>query len=527
MTNSVRDCVEKADVILIIGSNTTEQHPVMGYLIKHVVEYNGTKLIVADPRKIELAKYADIWLRHRCGTDVALFNGLMNVIINEDLWDHEFVELRTESFEDLKKVVSNYTPEKTEEITGVPKEKIIEAAKLYAQADKASILYCMGITQHTTGTDNVLSTANLAMLTGNIGKEGAGVNPLRGQNNVQGACDMAALPPFLPGYQKVAAAEVREKFEKAWEVKLPLNGGLTVVEMMDAASSGNLKGMYIMGENPVLSDPNIRHVEEGLKNLEFLTVQDIFLTETAELADVVLPACCFAEKDGTFTNTGRRVQLLHKAVVPPGESKQDWEIICELGKRMGYEMTYSSPKKIMEEIASLTPSYGGMCYDRLEGEGLQWPCLDIEHPGTPVLHEKTFVKGKGLFTGIEHKSPVELPDKDYPFALTTGRVLYHYHTGTMSRHSKPLDAIVPEGFVEINPADAERLQIENNDWVKVSSRRGEVKIKAMVTDRGYKGLVFIPFHFKEAAVNLLTISALDPVAKIPELKVCAVKVEKV
>jgi len=285
--------------------------------------------------------------------------------------------------------------------------------------------------------------------------------------------------------------------------------------------------MYIMGENPMLSDPNIHHVDEGLKKLEFLVVQDIFLTETAELADVVLPACCFAEKDGTFTNTGRRVQLLHKAVVPPGESKQDWEIICELGKRMGYEMIYTSPKEIMEEIVSLTPSYGGMYYDRLEGEGLQWPCLDIEHPGTPVLHEKTFVRGKGLFTGIEYRPPVELPDKDYPFTLTTGRVLYHFHTGTMSRHSKPLDAIVPEGFVEINPADAERLKIENNDWVMVSSRRGEVKIKAMVTETGYEGLVFIPFHFKEASANLLTISALDPVAKIPELKVCAVKVEKI
>ena len=387
MTNSVKDCIEKANVILVIGSNTTEQHPVMGYLIKHVVEYSDTKLIVADPRKIELTEYADIWLRHRCGTDVALFNGLMNVIISENLYDHEFVENRTENFEELKKVVSKYTPEKTEEITGVPKEKIIEAARLYVKADKASILYSMGITQHTTGTDNVLSTANLAMLTGNIGKEGTGVNPLRGQNNVQGACDMAALPPVLPGYQIVSVPEVREKFEKAWGVKIPSDGGLTVVEMMDAASSGKIRGMYIMGENPMLSDPNIHHVEEGLKNLEFLVVQDIFLTETAELADVVLPAACFAEKDGTVTNTGRRVQLVHRAVNPPGESKQDWEIICEVSKRMGYEMTYSHPSKIMEEIASLTSSYGGIYYDRLEsGEGLQWPCLDRKHQGTPILH---------------------------------------------------------------------------------------------------------------------------------------------
>ena len=522
MTNSVRDCVEKANVILVIGSNTTEQHPVMGYLIKHVVEYNSTKLIVADPRKIELTEYADIWLRHRCGTDVALFNGLMNVIINEGLYDHEFVENRTENFEELKKVVSKYTPEKTEEITGVPKEKIIEAARLYVKADKASILYSMGITQHTTGTDNVLSTANLAMLTGNIGKEGTGVNPLRGQNNVQGACDMGALPPVLPGYQIVSLPEVREKFEKAWGVKLSSGEGLTVVEMMDAASSGKIKGMYIMGENPMLSDPNIHHVDEGLKNLEFLVVQDIFLTETAELADVVLPAACFAEKDGTVTNTGRRVQLVHRAVNPPGESKQDWEIICEVSKRMGYEMTYSHPSKIMEEVASLTPSYGGIYYDRLEsGEGLQWPCLDRKHPGTPILHKDTFTRGKGLFTGIEYKPPQELPDIDYPFTLTTGRLLYHFHTATMTRHSKPLSAIVPEGFVEINQEDARKLGISDKSLVEVSSRRGKIKTRARVTDKVPSKTIFIPFHFAEEAVNRLTNPALDPIAKIPELKVCA------
>jgi formate dehydrogenase alpha subunit len=527
MTNSIRDCVDKANVILVIGSNTTEQHPVMGYLVKHVTEYNGTKLIVADPRKTELAERADIWLRHRCGTDVALFNGLMNIILNEDLYDHEFVENRTEDFEELKKVVSKYTPEKTEEITGVPKEKLIEAARLYAQVERASILYSMGITQHTTGTDNVLSSANLAMLTGNIGKEGTGVNPLRGQNNVQGACDMGALPPFLPAYQKVAVPEVIEKFEKVWGVKLPTSGGLTVVEIMDAASKGKIKGLYIMGENPMLSDPNLHHVEEGLRNLEFLVVQDIFLTETAELADVVLPSCAFAEKDGTFTNTGRRVQLLHKAITPPGESKQDWEIICEVSKRMGYEMTYNHPREIMEEIASLTPSYGGMHYDRLEKEGIPWPCPNREHPGTPILHREAFTRGKGLFTGVEYKPPKELPDKDYPFTLTTGRLLYHFHTATMTRHSKPLSAIVPEGYVEINPVDAEKLGVKDEEFIKVSSRRGEIKVKTKVTDKVDVGTVFIPFHFKEAAANYLTIDALDPVAKIPEYKVCAVKINKI
>jgi len=525
MTNSVRDCIQKANVILIIGSNTTEQHPVMGYLIKHGKEYDGTKLIVADPRKIELADYADIWMQHKCGTDVALLNGLINVILNEDLYDHEFVKNRTENFEELKKVVSAYTPEKTEEITGVPKESIIAAAKLYAQADRASILYSMGITQHTTGTDNVLSVANLAMLTGNMGKEGAGVNPLRGQNNVQGACDMGALPPTLPGYQIVSVSEVREKFERAWGVKLPSNAGLTVVEMIGAASEGKVKGMYIMGENPMLSDPDIDHVEEGLKKLEFLVVQDIFLTETAQLADVVLPGCCFAEKDGTFTNTGRRVQLLHQAVNPPGESKQDWEIICELSKQMGCEMTYTSPKEIMEEIASLTPSYGGMHYERLENEGLQWPCLDSEHAGTPILHKGAFTRGKGLFTGVEYKPPVELPDKEYPFTLTTGRLLYHFHTATMTRHSKPLSAIEPEGFIEINPDDARQLGIEDKEVVEVISRRGKIQTKARFTNRVPSKTLFMPFHFAEGPANKLTNPALDPIAKIPELKVCAVAVK--
>jgi formate dehydrogenase alpha subunit len=524
MTNSVRDCIEKANVIFVIGSNTTEQHPVMGHLIKRAVEYNGTKIIVADPREIELTEYAAIWLRHRCGTDVALLNGLMSVIINEGLYNHEFIENRTENFEELKNVVSRYGPERTEEITGVSKEKIIEAARLYAKAGRASILYSMGITQHTTGTDNVLSSANLAMLTGNIGMEGTGVNPLRGQNNVQGACDMAALPPLLPGYQAISILEVREKFERAWGIKLTAGEGLTLVEMMDAASKGKIKGMYIMGENPMLSDPNIDHVEEGLGKLEFLVVQDIFLTETAQLADVVLPSACFAEKDGTFTNTGRRVQLLHKAVDPPGESKQDWEIICEISKRMGYSMLYTSPKKIMEEIARVTPSYGGITYQRLEKEGLQWPCPNRKHPGTPILHKETFTRGKGLFTGVDYKPPKELPDKEYPFTLTTGRLLYHFHTATMTRHSRPLSAIVPEGFVEINPDDARKLGIRDKDLVEVSSRRGKIQTKARVTAKVASGVIFMPFHFAEGAANMLTNPALDPIAKIPELKVCAAAV---
>ncbi|GAI09397.1 unnamed protein product, partial [marine sediment metagenome] len=338
-----------------------------------------------------------------------------------------------------------------------PEEKLIAAARMYGKADRGSIVFAMGITQHTTGTDNVLSLANLAMLCGNVGREGTGVNPLRGQNNVQGACDLGALPNVYPGYQKVSEAQVRENFETTWGVKLPPKEGLTVVEIMDAASKGEIKGLYIMGENPMLSDPNLNHVREGLENLDFLVVQDIFLTETAELADVVLPGVSFAEKEGTFTNTCRRIQLLHKAIPPIGKSREDWKIIMEIGKRMGYPMAYHSPGEIMDEIASLTPIYGGVHFDRLGGQGLQWPCPSREHPGTPYLHKDKFTRGKGLFTPVDYIPPAELPDEEYPFLLSTGRVLYHFHTGSLSRRSKPLDGIAPEGFLEISPQDAEKL----------------------------------------------------------------------
>jgi len=527
MTNSVRE-FEKSDVILITGSNTTENHPVIGNLLKYVAKYNGVKLIVVDPREIELTKYAAIWLRQRGGTDVVWINGLMNVIIQEGLYDKEFVKSRTENFEEFKRVVLKYTPEKVEKITGIPKEKLIEAARMYARAERGSIIFAMGITQHITGTDNVLSLANLAMLCGNVGKEGTGVNPLRGQNNVQGACDLGALPNFYPGYQRVSNSKAREKFEKAWGVKLSSKEGLTVVEMVDAASEGKIKGLYIMGENPMLSDPNINHVKEGLENLEFLVVQDIFLTETAKMADVVLPGVSFAEKEGTFTNTERRIQRVRKAIPEVGDSKEDWRIICEVSRKMGYPMNYSSPSEIMDEIASLTPIYGGVHYDRLEGEGLQWPCPDENHPGTPYLHKDRFSRpnGKGYFTPVDYIPPAELPDEEYPFLLTTGRILYHFHTGSMSRRSRPLSGIVPEGFLEINPVDAKRLGVEDNDWVKVSSRRGEVKTRVRITERVDRGVVFMNFHFAESAVNLLTNDALDPVAKIPEYKISAVKIVK-
>jgi len=526
MTNSIKEW-EKSDVVLVTGSNTTEAHPVIGYYLKYLATYQGLKLIVIDPRAIELTKYAKIWLRQKNGTDVAWINGLMNIIIQEGLYDEGFVENRTENFAQFKKIVSRYTPKKVEEITGIPEKELITAARMYASGKRSSIVFSMGITQHTTGTDNVLSLANLAMLCGSIGREGTGVNPLRGQNNVQGACDLGALPNVYPGYQKVTDEQIREKFEKAWNARLSPKEGLTAVEIVEAAKDGVIKGLYIMGENPMLSDPNLNNVRKGLESLDFLVVQDIFLTETARMADVVLPGVSFAEKDGTFTNTERRVQRVHKALPEIGDSRQDWQIILELSRRMGYLMDYNSPAEIMEEIASLTPIYGGISFARLAREALQWPCPDSEHPGTPYLHKDKFTRGKGLFTPIDYIPPAELPDEEYPFLLSTGRVLYHFHTGSLSRRSKPLDSIVPEGFLEMNPVDAERSRIKDGDWINVSSRRGKVKIKAEVTERVDEKAVFMSFHFAESAANFLTNDALDPVAKIPEYKVSAVKIEKI
>lgn len=526
MTDSIKGW-EKSDVVLVTGSNTTEAHPVIGYYLKHLVTYHGLKLIVIDPRAIELTKYAKIWLRQKNGTDVAWINGLMNIIIQDNLYDEEFVENRTENFAQFKKIVSRYTPQKVEGITGIPKEKLITAARMYASGKRSSIVFSMGITQHTTGTDNVLSLANLAMLCGNVGREGTGVNPLRGQNNVQGACDLGALPNVYPGYQKVTDERIREKFEKAWEVRLSPKEGLTVVEIIEAAKDSIIKGLYIMGENPMLSDPNLNNVRKGLQSLDFLVVQDIFLTETARMADVVLPGVSFAEKDGTFTNTERRVQRVHQAIPEIGNSRQDWQIILELSGRMDYPMSYDSAAEIMEEIASVTPIYGGIRFDRLNEHTLQWPCPSLEHPGTPYLHKDKFTRGKGLFTAVDYIPPAELPDEEYPFLLSTGRILYHFHTGSLSRRSKPLASIVPEGFLEMNPADAESLEIKDGDWISVSSRRGKVKTKVKITERTDKRAVFMSFHFAESAANFLTNDALDPVAKIPEYKVSAVKIEKI
>ncbi len=525
MTNSINE-IDKAETIFVIGSNTTENHPVIGSRIKRAVK-NGARLIVADARDIELSKYANVSMRLKPGTNIALLNGMMNVIIAEGLEDKEFIKERTENYEELKKLVKEYTPEKVQEITGIPAEDIKEAARLYARSKASMLFYAMGITQHSTGTQHVFSTANLAMLCGMVGKEGTGINPLRGQNNVQGACDMGCLPNVFTGYQKVADPEAVKKFEKAWNAKLSDKVGLTVSEIIHAAGEGKVKALYIMGENPMVSDPDITHVEQSLRNLDFMVVQDIFLTETAQLADVVLPASTFAEKDGTFTNTERRVQRIRKAINPVGDSKPDWQIIVELMNLMGSKQSYSDASHIMDEIARVTPSYAGIDYARLEECGsLQWPCPTKDHAGTPYLHSGKFSRGLGMFKPSPYTPAQEQPDTDYPLILTTGRVLYHYHTRTMTRRVEGLEAKVPESYIEINPATAGKLSVKDGDMVLVSSRRGEIKIKAKVTDRLDTDVVFIPFHFAEGAANMLTNTVLDSIAKIPELKVCAVKVEK-
>lgn len=528
MTNSISE-FEDADLFLVTGSDTTEQHPLIGSRIINAVNDKGARLIVVDPRKIELAKYATIYMAQDNGTDVAWINGMMNVIIKEGLYDQKYIEERTENFEELKRTVEQYTAGYVEKITKIPRDSLIQAARLYAESKKAMIVYSMGITQHTTGVDNVKSLANLAMLTGHVGFASTGVNPLRGQNNVQGACDLGALPNVFSGYQDVKDDAVRAKFEKAWQVEnLPPKPGLTVTEIFKKAQEGKIKGLYIMGENPVISDPDSNNVRKALQNLEFLVVQELFLSDTAQYADVILPAGSFAEKDGTFTNTERRVERIRKAIEPVGEAKTDWEILSEIARRCGYNgMDYSHPSQIMDEIAQLTPIYGGISYDRLDPFGLQWPCPSENHPGTTYLHKDKFAKGKGTFMPCAYAAADELPDNEYNFVLSTGRIYWHWHTGTMTRRISTLDREVPAGYVEINPKDAEKLKIKKGSRVKVSSRRGEIETSALVTEKVKEGSVFVPFHFSEAAANVLTNPAVDPVAKIPEYKVCAVKIEKI
>ncbi len=515
--------------MLAIGTNTTENHPVLSLQIKKAVMQHGAQLVVADPRQIELASFATLYLQHEAGTDIALLNGLAHIILQENLHDTAFIEQRTENFEAWRAVVETYTPDRVSAITGVPVEDLVQAARIYGSNRPAAIFYAMGITQHTVGHQNVLAVANLAMLTGNLGVAGGGVNPLRGQNNVQGACDMGALPNVYPGYQRVTDEAMREKFARYHGVEQPpAQAGLTVTEMLQAAYDGTVRALYFMGENPAMSDPDSNHVRECLERAEFLVKQDIFLTETGEFADVVLPAAAFAEKEGTFTNTERRVQLVRKALEPPGEARPDWQIIAEIARRMGASgWDYASPAEIMAEVAEVTPIYGGVRFDRLEANGgLQWPCPTPDHPGTPILHVGKFSRGRGLFSPVHHQPAAELPDDEYPLMLTTGRLLQHWHTGTMTRRVEGLNFLAPEERVEINTQDAARLGIADGDWIRVSSRRGSVTARARVFDRPRPGLVFMTFHFAEALGNVLTNNVVDPVAKIPEYKVCAVKVEK-
>jgi formate dehydrogenase alpha subunit len=526
MTNTI-GCLEKADLILVTGSNTTENHPVISAYIKRAVSFKGTRLIVVDPRRIKLASFAHQWLRPNLGTDVAWLNGMMHVIIREELYAREYVESRTVGFDELKKAVADYTPERVEEITGIPAKQLVDAARMYAGAKAASLVYCMGITQHTTGTDNVKSLANLAMLCGFLGIPGGGVNPLRGQNNVQGACDMGGLPDVYSGYQKVADPQVRARMAAAWGVStLPDKPGLKVTEMIPKVHSGEMKALYIIGENPLVSDADLNHAQKSFEHLDFLLVQDIFLTETARLADVVLPAACFAEKDGTFANTERRVQRVRKAVAAPGQARQDWEIICDLASRMGHPMAYENSEAIMAEIAAVTPSYAGISYPRIQREGLHWPCPNPEHPGTPILHIGQFTSGKGVFHGIAFVPPAEAVDAEYPLYLTTGRVLYHYHTGTMTMKSEGLMDRAPESFVEIARQDAIAHGLEEGAMVTIASRRGSIQARVRISAKAVPGTVFIPFHYAEAAANKLTNAALDPISGIPEFKVCAVKLSK-
>ena len=525
MTNSIGE-IPYADVLFLLGANPTEAHPIIGLQMRAALR-RGAKFIVADPRKIWLAERAQYHLQLRPGTDCTLLNAMMNVIISEGLEDKEFVRTRTEGFEALKTYCNDITPEKAERITGIPAQDIKEAARLYAKADKGAIFYTLGITEHVCGTETVRTIANLAMLTGHIGRPSTGVNPLRGQNNVQGATDMGTLPDKFHGYQMVDDPAAREKFEKAWGVKLPAVKGLMSPEMFDAANNGKLKALLIMGEDPVMSQPNQGHIISGLKKLEFVVAVDIFLNETAKYAHVILPAASAAEKDGTFNNSERRVQRVKKAVEPIGNSRPDWQIICELATRMGYPMKYNHPSEVWDELATLAPKlFGGISYERIEKVGIQWPCPTKDHPGTQYMHKDTFSRGLGQFYAPPCRPPAEKTDNEFPLILSTGRTLAQYNAGTMSRRSAGCTQVESECFIEISPFDASMYGINDGDMVKVISRRGEVLARAHVVDIK-EGVIWMPMHYAEAAANRLTIGAYDNITMTPEYKVCAARVEKV
>ena len=524
MTNSIAE-IEDSACIFITGSNTSACHPLIARRVFRAKE-KGAKLIVADPRNIQLSRFADVAVTQRLGSDVAMLNGLMQIILKNDWHDKRYIEERCEEFDAFRAVVETYTPDKVEAITDIAQADLEKMAELYATNSPASILYAMGITQHTTGVDNVKSICNLAMLCGNVGVKSGGVNPLRGQNNVQGACDMGGLPNVFPAYQPVTVEANNEKFAKAWGKALPGKIGYTITDMVRAMIDGKLKALYVVGENPMLSDPDQHHLVKALEKLDLLICQDIFFTETAEKADVVFAAVSVAEKDGTYTNTERRCMKVNKAIDPIGNTLDDWQIISKLSTAMGYEMNYADPEAIFKEITTVTPSYAGMTYGRMGLNGLQWPCPNTEHPGTQFLHAAQFTRGKGLFHAIEYLDPAEMPDGEYPYFLTTGRMFAHYHTGTMTRASEHLDAEQKTGYVEIHPEDAANLSVNDGDTVKLATRRGEIEVPARISNKVKPGLLFVPFHFAENSANVLTNSAFDPVAKIPEYKVCAAKIEK-
>lgn len=524
MTNSIAD-IKESDVIFMIGSNADTGHPTIGLRLHQALD-KGTKLIVVDPRGTDFAYRADHWVRLNPGSDVALLNGMMREIIKNGWHDQTFIRERTENFEELEIVTEKYTPEYVESITGVTPQQLHEVAKLYASpGKKCAIYYGMGLAHHATGTDNVKCIANLAMLCGKMGVAGGGVNPLRGQNNVQGACDMGALFNTLPGYSGLSKDEIFDRYEKAWKIKLPRRPGKAATEVWDAIHAKEIHSLIIMGEDPVLADPNALHAVEALEKLDFLVVQDIFLTDTAKMADVVLPAACFAEKDGTFTCSERRVQRVRKAVDPPGEAKADWQIFTELSKKMGYAMEYESAEEIFNEVASLAPQYKGITYPRIDKVGLQWPVPDLEHPGTPVLHVGTFTQGRGLFIPEDYTLPKEMPDTEYPMLFTTGRHYAQYNFGSMTRKTAGLEEIYGEALAEVSPQDAERLGIKERSLLKISSRRGSIEVRATITERSQLGTIFIPYHFAEVPVNNLTLNNLDRLSRSPQYKICAIKVE--
>ncbi|EPH78476.1 formate dehydrogenase, alpha subunit [Enterococcus faecalis 02-MB-BW-10] len=526
MTNPIADITEDVDMILLVGSNPEEAHPVIGAQIRQAIQ-RGTQVVVVDPRKINLVKDSALHLQVQAGTNVAFANGMMHVILKEGLADRHFIEERTEGFLDLEKMVADYTPEKVAEICHIHPEDLIQAARMYAKAEKAPIIYCLGVTEHSTGTEGVMSMSNLAMLVGKVGKPGCGVNPLRGQNNVQGACDMGCMPYDFPGYQKVNNPEVIDKFEKAWHVPLNRNTGLTSTKVLPAATAGNVKGLYIFGEDPIVTDPDTGHVRQALESLDFLVVQELFMTETAAYADVVLPGISYAEKDGTFTNTERRVQRVRKAVEPRGQAREDYEIFCEVMTRMGYPCAYESAKEIMKEISAVTPSFGGINYERLEKESLQWPCRSLTDPGTPIMHVGSFARGKGLFKAIPYKQAQELPDEEYPYLMSTGRMLYHYNTRAMTGRTEGINQIANHSYIEINAVDAQALGIQEGDKVEVHSRRGKIETYAAVGNRVFPQEVFMTFHFPDGNVNEITNAVFDYIATIPEYKVCAVAIKPV